>query len=1073
MSLVLAIEPDRAQADALRAVLDRRLGAPLTVVASKDEAVAAINMEVPDLVLVTALLSPREEDELVAHLRTLDNAGHLQLLTIPRLGRSEAPPQPKKSSLFGFGKKRPAPAPEGCDPSEFAEQVASYVSRAREARSRPRPVSRPQVAVKPAPQPADFEPSAPSAWNAPQQAVVYADPPSEPAYDPWLAPALDALPAEPFLDLLPEIPSPPVASAMPQGGDGVASEVDSLIERLGFGSDDILFTEEPLIEIDSSPDPVTAAFGEPFAPDADIVMAGEDEILVDLDAVLDGAVPIEPVPLVDLAPFRAEAEAALAVEIARVEAAGRRREAELAEAASRREAELAEAADRREAELAEATERREAERAQWLAEAEELRKVTADGFRAEAETKAREAREALTAELERVHAEAAQQRELELAQWQAEAEALREATVGRARADAEAKAREALDAELARSRAEGDEARQAEIARLQAKADERLEEVSRQAREVAEGEAARVFADELTRVRANAEALAARALEDEVSRVRAAADSRLQAELERVRQDAEGARRAEQAAAHEEAEQIRLTAAREARAVAEAAASQTLQTEIQRVRAEADARFAEQTEAQVKAEKMREAATREARTIAETAAREAKAIAEATASRALEAEIQRVRADAGARLSSELALLRAEGERRRADELEQIRREIDEMREAAAQQARSAAAEAIAAELARASTLRGTMAATKPVPVVRAATTLKTGTELPKTSEPEAPAATGEPQPASSYYDLWRAEGSPALLTAAAISAVMNAPSRFRHKRWVLPVAASLLLVLSGSVSVDTTAWRETARKAIDSAIASSTAKPDAPAVPAAPVTGNLLVETTPKGAKVNVDGKHRGQTPLTVTDLPPGKHKVVLESSDGVIIRRDVTIRAGERAVTSELMVSGWLTVFSRVPVEVHVGGRRVGRSGDPQITLAPGRHKVTFVNKQLNLRETRTIEVQAGAIASYTLSLTIGTLNVIAPAGAEVWVDGERIGDAPLRDAKVAIGTRDIVVKHPDVGEHRQTIDVRPGKPATITVGVPTPEQPGQSFDGLTVLSESKANPGMRKAPVSKPPR
>jgi hypothetical protein len=284
----------------------------------------------------------------------------------------------------------------------------------------------------------------------------------------------------------------------------------------------------------------------------------------------------------------------------------------------------------------------------------------------------------------------------------------------------------------------------------------------------------------------------------------------------------------------------------------------------------------------------------------------------------------------------------------------------------------------------------------------------------------------------------------------------------------LLPAAAAALLVVCGSIgiSVDASAWAATARKAFASAIPAGNTKSEAAAAAPAPSpTGDLLVETTPKGAAVSVDGTARGKTPLTVTGLSPGHHKVVLESSDGVVIRREVNVRAGERAVTSELMVTGWLTVFSRIPVEVHLGGRRIGASGDGQMTLSPGRHKITLVNKQFNIRETRTIDIQAGSIASHSVKLPNGSLTVDAPTGAEVLIDGDRLGDAPIRGASVAIGTRDVIVRHPSFGDLRKTIDVRQGEHVTVTLEAPTPDQPGRSFDGLKVLTESAANPGLRK--------
>jgi hypothetical protein len=50
----------------------------------------------------------------------------------------------------------------------------------------------------------------------------------------------------------------------------------------------------------------------------------------------------------------------------------------------------------------------------------------------------------------------------------------------------------------------------------------------------------------------------------------------------------------------------------------------------------------------------------------------------------------------------------------------------------------------------------------------------------------------------------------------------------------------------------------------------------------AAPSTGRLNVVTQPPGARVKVDGVARGITPLMLSDLPVGRHMVVLESANG-----------------------------------------------------------------------------------------------------------------------------------------------------------------------------------------------
>ena len=98
MSLVLALEPDPKQAAVLKQVVRDRVGAEFVLADSKDAALAAIAERVPDLILVTALLSPRDESELTDRLRDLEGAEHLQTLTIPLLAeRPAAAPKKKRA----------------------------------------------------------------------------------------------------------------------------------------------------------------------------------------------------------------------------------------------------------------------------------------------------------------------------------------------------------------------------------------------------------------------------------------------------------------------------------------------------------------------------------------------------------------------------------------------------------------------------------------------------------------------------------------------------------------------------------------------------------------------------------------------------------------------------------------------------------------------------------------------------------------------------------------------------------------------------------------------------------------
>ena len=130
MSYILAIEPDPAQASALRRALREVTNEKITVVSSKETALGAIDRQTPDLVLLHALMPPGDDEHLIAYLCTLPETRHVQVIRIPRL---HAAADPKATSRF-FGrlkKSRVAIIGAPCDPRLFAEDVAGYLARAR------------------------------------------------------------------------------------------------------------------------------------------------------------------------------------------------------------------------------------------------------------------------------------------------------------------------------------------------------------------------------------------------------------------------------------------------------------------------------------------------------------------------------------------------------------------------------------------------------------------------------------------------------------------------------------------------------------------------------------------------------------------------------------------------------------------------------------------------------------------------------------------------------------------------------------------------------------------------------
>ena len=138
MALVLAIEPDIRQGGILKRIVRELVQAELILVESRDAAIAAIDQQIPDVILLTALMSPRDEDELVTHLRRLGAAEHLQTHTIPLLSSARAAEPSAKGGLLGKFRKRSKEVVEpmgGCDPEVFAGEVRTFLARAAELKA--------------------------------------------------------------------------------------------------------------------------------------------------------------------------------------------------------------------------------------------------------------------------------------------------------------------------------------------------------------------------------------------------------------------------------------------------------------------------------------------------------------------------------------------------------------------------------------------------------------------------------------------------------------------------------------------------------------------------------------------------------------------------------------------------------------------------------------------------------------------------------------------------------------------------------------------------------------------------
>src|SRR5262245_24954266 len=207
---------------------------------------------------------------------------------------------------------------------------------------------------------------------------------------------------------------------------------------------------------------------------------------------------------------------------------------------------------------------------------------------------------------------------------------------------------------------------------------------------------------------------------------------------------------------------------------------------------------------------------------------------------------------------------------------------------------------------------------------------------------------------------------------------------------------------------------------------------------------GQLQVRTEPAGANVTVDGIPRGKSPVLVESLAAGEHSVVLENEGAAApVKQTVAVEAGMTASLVVPMVpvetapvSGWIAVSAPVELQIFEGKRLVGTSQSDRLMMAAGRHDIEVVNETLGYRQTRTVQVPAGKTAPVKLDWPKGSIAINALPWAEVWIDGDRIGETPIGNLSLPIGPHEILFRHPELGEQKYATTVSLKAPVRVSV-------------------------------------
>lgn len=147
---ILVIEPESSCAEQLRAMLADRVFAQVVIAPNADDACAVLRHECPDLILLSAVFPPRDEEQVVTLLKWLDPYGRVPVLTIPPATKgfededgSAAP----RGLIARMTRRRLAPRLYYYDPGMLVCRIGEALREARKAKNLP-----PRLALPPKPE---------------------------------------------------------------------------------------------------------------------------------------------------------------------------------------------------------------------------------------------------------------------------------------------------------------------------------------------------------------------------------------------------------------------------------------------------------------------------------------------------------------------------------------------------------------------------------------------------------------------------------------------------------------------------------------------------------------------------------------------------------------------------------------------------------------------------------------------------------------------------------------------------------------------------------------------------------
>jgi hypothetical protein len=131
----------------------------------------------------------------------------------------------------------------------------------------------------------------------------------------------------------------------------------------------------------------------------------------------------------------------------------------------------------------------------------------------------------------------------------------------------------------------------------------------------------------------------------------------------------------------------------------------------------------------------------------------------------------------------------------------------------------------------------------------------------------------------------------------------------------------------------------------------------------------------------------------------------------------------------------SGGVRLVTPIELKVVQGDKVLGSTADGPIIASAGTYQLDLSNSALGFRTRLSVTFRPGQITSMNVTVPNGRVSVNAQPWAEVFIDNVAKGETPLANLSIPLGEHEVVFRHPELGERRQTITVRADAPTRVS--------------------------------------